>query len=280
MKTKPKRLVYKTDDGIFYKDRFMGYVLFSRSVIDAVSINIDTLLKSNDFQESISKKEQVVFTNKEALVNIALSLVQPFLLENHRGIAEQSIQIVGPDNKTIDLGYPNPLFVSINDPSGDIINIDPSGFFGFVYNCVTASLTQNNIVHTLIFSNENPKEISDYDINLISFCARLAGDITDNIVNTLFSISEDGSTFKQTFQASYSSFSWYTRDFSKFFNCSFKIEFINFRNFNKDFDESKVCRLFSISNKRKYLLMCCSIKVHLENTTYMGRIEDQKSKQE
>lgn len=278
-KLKPRKLVYRTIDGIFYKDRFMGYVLFSQSVIDAVSKNIDILLKSNDLQEAVSKKEQVVFTNKEVLVNIALTLVQPFLLENHRGIAEQSIQIAGPDNKTIDLGYPNPLFVSINDPSGDIINIDPSGFFGFVYNCVTASLAQNKTVHSLIFSNKNPKEISDYD-KLNNICARLAGDITDNVINTLFSISEDESTFKQTFQASYSSFSWYTRDFSKAFNCSFKIEFINFRNFNKDFDESKACRLFSISNKRKYLLMCCSIKIYLENTTYMGRIEDQKSKPE
>ena len=83
MKTKQKRLVYKTNDGIFYKDRFMGYVFFPQTVIDIVSKNIDILLKSNDLQEAVSKKKQVVFTNEEALINIALSLVQPFLLENH-----------------------------------------------------------------------------------------------------------------------------------------------------------------------------------------------------
>lgn len=277
MKTKSKRPAYKTDDGLFYKDRFMGYVFFPQSVIDAVSKNIDTLLNSNDIQEAVSKKEQVVFTNKEALINIALSLVQPFLFENHRGITGQSIKIAGQGNETIDLGYPNSLFVSINDTSGEIINIDPSGFFGFVYNCVTASLAQNATARAMIFGNNIPTSSNN---KFDKFCIRLAGDITDNVVNTVFSISKDENTFKQTFQASYSSFSLYTRDFSKFFNCSFKIEFINFRNFNKDFDESKVCRLFSISNKRKYLLMCCSIKIYLENTTYIGRIEDQKSKPE
>lgn len=281
MKTKPKRPAYTTDDGIFYKDRFMGYVFFPQSVICAVSENIDTLLKSNDFQEAVSKNEQVVFTNKEALISIALSSVQQFLLENHRGITEQSIQIAGSDNKTIDLGYPNALFVSINDPSGEIINVDPSGFFGFVYNCVTASLAQNDTMRATIFGNKSSKEISDNDYNKFNkFCVRLAGDITDNVVNTVFSINKNENTFKQTFQASYSSFGWRKRDFSKAFNCSFKIEFINFRNFNKDFDESKACRLFSISNKRKYFLMGCSIKIYLENTTYMGRIEDQGSKPE
>ena len=178
------------------------------------------------------------------------------------------------------MGYPNSLFVSINDPSGDIINIDPSGFFGFVYNCITASLAQNTIIHTVIFGNKSPKEISDYDNDkLIKFRARLAGDITDNVVNTVFNVNLDGS-FEGTLQASYDSFGWQTRDNRRRFNCSFKIEFINFRNFNKDFYESKVCRLFSISNKRKYLLMGCSIKIYLENTTYICRIEDQKSKPE
>lgn len=80
MKTKPNKPVYKTDDGYFIKDQFMGYVFFPRSVINTVSENIDALLKSNDLQEAVSKNEQVIFTNKEALINIALSSVQQFLL--------------------------------------------------------------------------------------------------------------------------------------------------------------------------------------------------------
>ena len=271
-KLKPRKPVYRTADGIFCKDRFMGYVFYPKELLIKVGKNADVLLDSKAFQKANAEKEPVVFENREALLNIVLSMVQPFLLENHRSIVEQSIEISNGNGKTIDLGYPNSVFVSINDPSGNIINIDPMGFFGFVYNGVLASLSTNSEVIRTVFCGS---EAIDY-VYFNKVCARLAKDITDNIIYAVFRAN----SFGYTFQAEYSSFSWYTSDKTKAFDCNFKIEFINFRNFNKDFDESKACRLFSISNKRKYLLMCCSIKIYLENTTYMGRIEDQKLKPE
>ena len=276
MKNKPNKQVYKTDDGYFIKDQFTGYKFYPLNLLDEISKRIDTLLNTEEFATMLSKKEPLVFTNKEPLLNIALSMVYPFLHDNHRAFNREDIKVSNSNGKIINLGYPRILYVSINDPSGDIINIDPEGFFRYVYDGVNASLALSNFMGKIREAN------GDESFNII--CPRLAGDITDNIVNAVFSVNEDkeclSNTFRQTFQAKYNNFSWRKRDNSEAFNCSFKIEFINFRNFNKNFSESKVCRLFSINDDQKYLLMGCTIKIYLEDTIYIGHIEDQESKPE
>lgn len=270
---KPRRLVYKTDDGIFCKDRFMGYVFYQKDLLIKIGKNADVLLLDAEvFKKANDKKEPIFFKNREALLNIVLSMVQPFLLENHRSIVEQSIKISNENGKTIDLGYPNSVFISINDPSGNIINVDPMGFFGFVYNGVFASLSTTSEAIRDIFCGSEAIDYTHFN----KVCHNLAKDITDNIAYIVF----QANSFGYTFQAEYDSFSWYTSDKNKAFACNFKIEFINFRNFNKDFDESKVCRLFSLSKGQRQMLMGCSIKIYLENTIYMSRIEDQTSKPE
>ena len=268
MKTKQ---IYKTDDGYFIKDQFTGYKFYPLNLLDEISKRIDTLLNTEEFVTMLSKKEPLVFTNKEPLLNIVLSMVYPFLHDNHRAFTKEDIKISNSNGKIINLGYSRIPYVSINDPSGDIINIDSEGFFRYVYDGVNASLALSNFMGKIRESN------GDDSFNTI--CPRLAGDITDNIVNAVFAVNEDKECSPKTLQAKYNNFSWRKRDNSEVFNCNFKIEFINFRNFNKNFSESKVCRLFSINDDRKYLLMGCTIKIYLEDTIYIGEI-NKKSKPE
>ncbi len=256
-----KMKAYKTDDGFFYKDKFMGYVFLPQTSVDVIDKSIDVILNEINLQKA-----------KEAFISTVLSLMKPFIFENHRGIQERSIKITSQDNECIDLGYPIPIFVSINDPSGETINIAPSRFFEHVKDCVNIVLTLNKTAHILFFgdSKDDTNNVDKFN----RFCSKLAGDITENIIKTVFSISKIEDTFKQTFEAVYDNFSWHKGDFSESFNGSIKIEFINFRNFNKDFDESKACRFFSINDDKKYLLMGCAIKVYLGKIIYINKIKN------
>lgn len=255
-----KMKAYKTDDGFFYKNRFMGYVFLPQTSVDIIDKNIDVILTVNDLQKA-----------KEAFISVVLSLIKPFIFENHRGIQERSIKITSQNGECIDLGYPNPIFVSINDPSGETINIDPGGFFGYIKDCVNIVLTLNKSAHTLFFGDS--KDDTNNNDKFNRFCSKLAGDITENIIKLVFSISKIEDTFKQSFEVVCDNLSWNKGD-CEYFNGSVKIEFINFRNFNKDFDESKACRFFSINNDQKYLLIGCAIKVYLRKIIYINKIKD------
>lgn len=273
-----KRNEYISVDGLYYKDHFMGYVLFPFPLLETISEHVCKLLNSDDFTKAIETKKQVEFSDKNTLLDIALLILRPFLFDCHCGMVEMNRYAIDPDSKnhkSINLGYPNPLFVSINDPSGDIINVDPSGFFNYVFDCIKASLSQYSLnIYSLFSSKENPLSRKDYD----KLCFSIAKLVTNNIVDTIFYADSDENSFGKAFVVTYNKFGWSTKD--KHFHSNFKVEFLNFRNINKNFISSKAGRFFSLNDNKSHFLNCCSIKVHLMDTVYIGRIEGKESKPE